>query len=197
MPFPLLCPPKQRVLLSAYWPNHPHPESEHSARRKKAEGFLSGAKSTSLRRRTLGLGYPWDLMTRTKVQSVYPGLSSPCLTVGCLSVQGGHWSETDGCFSLMSHPKLVAPLPCSTGLPLTCLCAQTLPWLGSTTRQNKNIHVYPNSCLLSFTQEIKWFLPLSCTARILTAWLLLPLHQLQGKKKKSYRITKMSQPFSQ
>lgn len=54
-------------------------------------------------------------MTRTKIPTVYQGLSSPRLTIRCLSVQGSRWSETEGC-SLRSHwtpaPGSPAPLGC-------------------------------------------------------------------------------------
>lgn len=141
-------------------------QTSHTIHLKAAQGMGTPkalslvAKSTNLRTGPLGLDYPWDLTTRTKIPSIHQGLSSPHLTATCLSVHRSCRSETDGC-SLMSHWTPGAQLTCSTWLPPACLSAETLSWFGSTTRQNKNIHFCPNSCLLSFTQEIRWFLSLS------------------------------------
>lgn len=41
--------------------------------------------------------------------------------------------------------------------PHQCLSAQVLSFLGSSTRWNKNMQFFPNSCLLKFTYRIKWF----------------------------------------
>ncbi|EAW93853.1 hCG2009921, isoform CRA_b [Homo sapiens] len=86
-------------------------------------------------------------------------------------------SETEGWFSLEAS----GPSTCSTSLPLAA-SAQTLSWLGSTTRQSENRYFYPHSYLLSFTQ-IKCFLSLFYTARIFITLFFLSLHQLQEKKK--------------
>lgn len=132
------------------------------------------------------------------IQGVYWGLSSPCLTVGWLSVQGGHWSETGGWFSLMSHWKLAACSPA----PLGCLLPASLlkHCLGLAALQDR-IKTYTSTQIpvsSHLHQRLNDFFPRLMRLRFLTALFLPPLHQLQKKphKKQSYWVTKMSQLFS-